>query len=111
MTTSTIPRAARAVMPGPREVRFESIELPQPGPSQVLIATEATAISAGTELAIYTGIHQWLADPSRTWPKFPFVPGYSGVGRIAATGEGVEAWSVGDRVIWEIGRASCRERV
>ena len=98
--TPSFTRANRAVMPGPYEVRFETFDLPRPAPGQVLIETEATAISAGTELAIYTGIHQWLKDPNRAWPKFPFVPGYSGVGRIAAVGDGVEEWRVGARVIW-----------
>jgi 2-desacetyl-2-hydroxyethyl bacteriochlorophyllide A dehydrogenase len=88
------------VLPGPYEVAFETFDVPAPGPVQILIETEATAISPGTELAIYTGIHQWLKDPSRTWPKFPFVPGYSGVGRIVAAGEAVENWRIGERVIW-----------
>jgi threonine dehydrogenase-like Zn-dependent dehydrogenase len=68
----------------------------------VLIKNEASAISAGTELAVFTGIHQWLNDPTRTWPRFPFVPGYSGVGRILALGAGVDAaaYAVGQRVIY-----------
>jgi 2-desacetyl-2-hydroxyethyl bacteriochlorophyllide A dehydrogenase len=94
-------QATRMVMPQPFQITHEAYEIPSPGPGQVLIATEASAISAGTELAVYTGVHQWLTDPSRTWPKFPFVPGYSGVGRIADVGEGVESFAAGDRVIWE----------
>ncbi|HEY3228001.1 MAG TPA: zinc-binding alcohol dehydrogenase [Roseiflexaceae bacterium] len=90
----------RAVMPRPYEITTESFEVPAPGPGQALIETEASAISPGTELAVYTGIHQWLSDPTRTWPRFPFVPGYSAVGRIAAVGAGVESFAVGDRVIW-----------
>jgi 2-desacetyl-2-hydroxyethyl bacteriochlorophyllide A dehydrogenase len=99
MTQQTT-QGRRAVMPGPYQIIHESFEVPAPGPGQVLIETEASAISAGTELAIYTGIHQWLGDASRTWPKFPFVPGYSGVGRIAAIGEGVESFAPGERVVW-----------
>jgi 2-desacetyl-2-hydroxyethyl bacteriochlorophyllide A dehydrogenase len=87
-------------MPAPHEVAIEEFDLPEPGPGQVLIETEASAISAGTELAIYTGVHQWLSDPSRSWPKFPFVPGYSAVGRVRTAGEGVERPRVGERVIW-----------
>ncbi len=88
------------VMPKPYVVGTEEFEVADPGPEQVLIETEASAISAGTELAIYTGVHQWLADPSRTWPKFPFVPGYSAVGRIIAVGEGVDRFARGQRVIY-----------
>jgi 2-desacetyl-2-hydroxyethyl bacteriochlorophyllide A dehydrogenase len=88
-------------MPKPYEVTVESYEVPAPAPGQLLVKNEASAISAGTELAVYTGVHQWLNDPTRTWPRFPFVPGYSGVGRVAALGEGVEGFSVGDRIIYE----------
>ena len=90
----------RALMPAPYTVICEEFQVPVVGPGQVLIETEASAISAGTELAVYTGIHQWLADPERAWPKFPFVPGYSAVGHIRAVGAGVERFAVGDRVIW-----------
>jgi 2-desacetyl-2-hydroxyethyl bacteriochlorophyllide A dehydrogenase len=94
-------QATRMIMPQPYEITHETYPIPSPGPGQVLIETETSAISAGTELAVYTGVHQWLTDPNRSWPKFPFVPGYSGVGRIAAVGEGVESFTAGDRVIWE----------
>lgn len=90
----------RVVLPGPYEVETEPFDVAAPGPGQVLLETEASAVSAGTELAIYTGIHQWLADPARSWPKFPFVPGYSAVGRIVALGEGLEGFAEGDRVVW-----------
>ena len=91
----------RAVMAGPFEAGVEAFEVRAPGPGEVLVETEASAVSAGTELAIYTGVHQWLSDPARTWPKFPFVPGYSAVGRIAAVGEGAEGFSPGERVVWD----------
>ncbi len=93
-------RGERMIMPGPREVTVQAFEVPVPGPGQVLLETEASAVSPGTELAIYTGIHQWLADPSRAWPKFPVTPGYSAVGRVAALGEGVHGVAIGERVVW-----------
>src|SRR5262249_57685945 len=92
-------QGTRTVLPGPYEVTTATYEVAAPGPGQALIETEASAISPGTELAIYTGIHQWLADPKRTWPKFPFTPGYSAVGRVAAVGQGVEPFPLPHPVI------------
>ncbi len=93
-------KTTRIVMPEPFKVQVETVDLKEPGPTQVLIQTEASAVSSGTELAVYTGVHQWLNDPTRTWPRFPFVPGYSAVGRIVAMGNTVNEFAVGDRVIW-----------
>lgn len=94
-------QGTRAVMPRPFEVEIEHYDIPEPGPGQLLVEHEASAISAGTELAVYTGVHQWLNDPTRTWPRFPFTPGYSGVGHVAKLGEGVTSHKVGDRIIYE----------
>jgi len=93
-------KSIRVVMPEPYKCIVEEAELPAIQAGEALIKCEASAISAGTELAVYTGIHQWLNDPTRTWPRFPFVPGYSGVGRVLEVGEGVTRVKPGDRVIW-----------
>ena len=93
-------KSTQAIVPGPRAVTYEQRELGEPGPGEVLVETEASGISPGTELAIFTGIHQWLNDPTNLWAKFPFHPGYSAVGRVLAVGEGVSRLAVGQRVIW-----------
>lgn len=90
----------RVVMSEPYDCHVETYDVPAPKSGEILIQTEASAISAGTELAVYTGVHQWLNDPTRTWPRFPFVPGYSGVGRVIDVGPDVTGYAAGDRVIW-----------
>ena len=90
----------RVVMSKPYDCHVETYEVPEPKAGEILIETEASGISAGTELAVYTGVHQWLNDPTRTWPRFPFVPGYSGVGRVIGLGSQVSDYAVGDRVVW-----------
>ena len=68
-------------------IEIESFEPRPPGHGEVLVATEATLISAGTELAMLAEEHG------------PFCPGYSNVGRIVALGKDVEGFRVGDRVL------------
>jgi 2-desacetyl-2-hydroxyethyl bacteriochlorophyllide A dehydrogenase len=89
----------RLVVPAPREVRVEEYEVPEPGSAQVRVRTEVSLVSAGTELAIYTGIHQGLSNPNTTWPKFPQVMGYMAVGRVEACGEQVTAVRPGQRLL------------
>src|SRR5207244_3488294 len=76
--------ARQAVIVEPFRAEVREVELPAPAANQVLVATEASAISAGTELAVWTGTHQWLKDPSLPDWKFPFRPGYSAAGTIVA---------------------------
>src|SRR5438094_396041 len=98
--------ARQVVIAEPYQVTVRDVELPPPGPNQVLVATEASAVSAGTELAVYTGTHQWLRDPNLPDWKFPFRPGYSAAGTVVAVGPGVSGWAPGDRVSYPGNHAS-----
>jgi threonine dehydrogenase-like Zn-dependent dehydrogenase len=92
-------QGVQLVVPAPHEVRVEPYEIPEPGPDQIRVRTEVSLVSAGTELAIYTGIHQGLTNPNTAWPKFPQVMGYMAVGRVEACGERVTAVKPGQRLI------------
>lgn len=96
----------RWVVPGERRTHLESFEIPRPGPRQMIVRTEASLVSAGTELAIYTGIHQGLTNPHVTWPKYPQAMGYMAVARVEEVGEGVELYRVGNRLLTSTGHAS-----
>lgn len=80
---------------GVRTAGLQNMELPdQPGPGQLLIDSELTVISPGTELSVYTG-----RDPKvhGGWCAWPWKAGYGNVGVIRACGTGATA-VVGQRV-------------
>ncbi|MFN3652760.1 MAG: zinc-binding dehydrogenase [Armatimonadota bacterium] len=91
-----------------RELAFREIEVPEPGAGQVLLRTEASLVSAGTELAIFTGIHQGLTNPDVDWPKYPQGMGYMAVARVEQVGPGVEGFRRGDRLLTSTGHTSHR---
>jgi 2-desacetyl-2-hydroxyethyl bacteriochlorophyllide A dehydrogenase len=98
--------ARQAFLTAPFAVAVRDVQLPEPAPNQILVRTEASVISAGTELAVYTGTHQWLKDPSLPDWKFPFKPGYSAAGEVVAVGSSVSEWKPGDRVSYPGNHAS-----
>jgi 2-desacetyl-2-hydroxyethyl bacteriochlorophyllide A dehydrogenase len=99
-------RAQQAVILAPYQAAVREVDLPPPAANQVLVATEVSAVSAGTELAVWTGTHQWLQDPNLPDWKFPFRPGYSAAGTVVAVGSGVTGWQPGDRVSYPGNHAS-----
>src|ERR1700676_2796416 len=99
-------KARQVVVLEPFKVGVREVELPSPAANQILVTTEASAVSAGTELAVYTGTHQWLKDPNLPDWKFPFRPGYSAAGKVAAVGPGVNGCQPGDRVSYPGNHAS-----
>lgn len=96
----------RWVVAAERQLVREPLTWAEPGPGQLLLRTEASLVSAGTELAIYTGIHQGLANPNARWPKFPQPMGYMAVARVVATGPDVSNYRAGDRLLTSTGHAT-----
>ena len=79
-------------------VEIEEIPVPGPlGPHDVLVETEFTFISAGTELANFTGLDPGVHVPG-SWNHYPARPGYSNCGRVVELGSAVDTLAVGDRV-------------
>jgi 2-desacetyl-2-hydroxyethyl bacteriochlorophyllide A dehydrogenase len=82
----------------PRRVELAPRETGPPGPGQVLIETEQTLISTGTELTAVTGDFPansaWSA-----YIRYPTPLGYSNVGRVIEHGDGVTSLAAGDRVV------------
>jgi 2-desacetyl-2-hydroxyethyl bacteriochlorophyllide A dehydrogenase len=99
-------RIRRALLTNPLHTTVQEAELAPPAANQILVETAYSVISAGTELAVYTGTHQWLKDPKMTEWKFPFKPGYSAAGTIVEVGKDVQGWKSGDRVAFPGNHAS-----
>jgi 2-desacetyl-2-hydroxyethyl bacteriochlorophyllide A dehydrogenase len=80
---------ARAVhFVGPRRVELREVDLPEPSEGRVLVATEWSGISSGTELLAYRGevdpdlpLDETLGALAGTF-TYPFRYGYSAVGRV-----------------------------
>src|SRR3954468_11011894 len=99
-------KARQAVISKPFATEVREVDLPDPAENQILVETAVSAVSPGTELAVYTGTHQWLKDPNLPDWKFPFRSGYSAAGRIAPVGANIRGWTVGDRVSYPGNHAS-----
>ena len=89
-TRSDILIGKRVVFTSPGSVEIETFDVPRPGPLDVLVETEVSLISPGTEGA------SLLALPN-TGTEFPQYPGYSNVGRVLEVGGEVEGIKPGDR--------------
>jgi 2-desacetyl-2-hydroxyethyl bacteriochlorophyllide A dehydrogenase len=99
-------KARQAVITKPFAADVREVDLPDPAENQILVAAEVSAVSPGTELAVYTGTHQWLLDPNLPDWKFPFRSGYSAAGTVIAVGSKVPGWKAGDRVSFPGNHAS-----
>jgi NADPH:quinone reductase-like Zn-dependent oxidoreductase len=71
-------------------LRVEELADPTPGPGEVVVDVTATALNH-LDVDVREGV-------SRFPVAFPHVLGVEPVGRIAALGEGVTGWEVGERV-------------
>jgi len=69
---------------------MHELDIPTPGPGQILVKTEACGV-CHTDLHAATG--DWPLKP-----KLPFIPGHEAIGRVAAVGAGVTLVREGDRV-------------
>jgi propanol-preferring alcohol dehydrogenase len=69
---------------------LRELDIPTPGPGQILVKTEACGV-CHTDLHAATG--DWPVKP-----KVPFIPGHEAIGRVVALGAGVTIVKEGDRV-------------
>lgn len=86
MTSRTTYKAVVAIAPGQLELVERPV--PTPGPGQVRIEVEACGVCHSDSATVegFAGV------------PYPRVPGHEVIGRIDAVGDGVQDWTVGQRV-------------
>lgn len=88
----------QVIVTGRNQVELQDVEFNASlGPDEFLVDTECTFISAGTELANYTGKEPQVFQPG-SWCAYPWRSGYANVGRVTAVGREVTRVQVGQRV-------------
>jgi 2-desacetyl-2-hydroxyethyl bacteriochlorophyllide A dehydrogenase len=77
----------RIVITGPRQVKIESVPIPVPGEQMLLVKTELSGVSAGTEMMLYRGTYPNFVEKKwPQWREYPVMPGYELVGTVVAVG-------------------------
>ncbi|MDH7571786.1 MAG: alcohol dehydrogenase catalytic domain-containing protein, partial [Armatimonadota bacterium] len=81
-----------------REQQFSlsEVELPEPGPHDLVIRAHYTGVSIGTEFALIRG--------KLSWGPYPLCTGYQGVGVVEWAGAETSGFKPGDLVYYRNGR-------
>ena len=80
------------MFPAPGLTELQAFEAPEIlAPADIIIETEYSIVSAGTELACRAG--------TESWAPLPFCPGYGSVGRVIAKGSEASGVEIGQRIL------------
>lgn len=82
-------KTSAIIFTAPRQAILGEIDVPEPGPDDLLVRTRVSGVSVGTE--------RWALLDRRPEMKFPQVPGYLGVGVVERAAGGFQ---VGERVFF-----------
>ena len=95
-----IPKTMKALVAyGKDDYRLErNWPVPEVGPDDILIKTEACGICAG-DLKCSHGAAMFWGDANQpAWVEPPFIPGHEFLGVVAEVGENVTNYKIGDRI-------------
>jgi NADPH:quinone reductase-like Zn-dependent oxidoreductase len=103
----TMRAVTQSVYGAPDVLRVDEIDVPTPGPDDVLVRVDAAALDRGTwhlvtGLPLLARLESGLRRPKRR------IPGFDLAGEVVAIGSGVTELAVGDAVCG-FGRGSCAE--
>ena len=79
----------------PEDLVVEEVDEPSLGPGQLLIEVEAAPVTFPDTLM--------LEDRYQFKTGLPYIPGTEGAGTVAAIGDGIDGWAIGDRVAGGLG--------
>jgi len=94
-----IVQGTAVIWPRPGHVVTESFEWIRPSAGQIMIETDFSIVSSGTERAMFCGL-------PNTQVSYPVYPGYSGSGEVVDVGSKMSKYAIGDRVAGPIPHAS-----
>src|SRR5438093_1298768 len=80
----------------PKQVEIQTYQIAELRPSEILVRTEYSGVSQGTEIWAYLG--------KRSELPFPIVPGYQSIGIVDHVGADAADYKVGDRVMFTASR-------
>lgn len=90
-------QAEAVVFPEPETVEIQTVDVPDPGPDEVMVRNDVSGVSHGTErwqlLGRYDGMGKEVA------ANYPFIPGYQSAGTVLSVGDNVSDIAVGDKVM------------
>lgn len=94
-------RAIRvATSGGPEVLELSEVEVPEPGPGQLLVDVAAAGVNF-IDTYQRSGLYSM---------QLPFTPGSEGAGEIIAVGPDVDGFAVGERVAWAMAPGSYAEK-
>ena len=89
------------------DVTLTEASVPVPKAGELLVKTELSGISSGTEMMLYTGTYPNLKTKKyANWKQYPIYPGYEVVGKVVAIGENIEIDTEGKKQIEALGQTS-----
>lgn len=90
-------RAGKRLLLNPDgQISVEAMDVPDPGPGQILVRVTCSQVSAGSEMNGVKQRRQASPEERRSFDVRGF--GYTTVGRVEAVGEGITDFEPGDRV-------------
>jgi len=81
-----------AVLLGPKELKIQDVDVPTPGPGEVLVEIAANGLC-------HTDVTYYEAKIPEKMRRYPLILGHEAAGKIVKLGDGVSGLAVGDNVL------------